>query len=79
VKINDDHTEKKDEKNGVAIVGGLLKAGASLAGSIPIVGSILELLNSGMDAIYAHVKAKHFEDRVKSICMIVEQNKDPKA
>jgi|APCry1669189241_1035207.scaffolds.fasta_scaffold165332_1 hypothetical protein len=55
----------------MAIAGGVLKVGAKLAESVPLVGSIISVINSGITAIYGVVKTKHKEDRIKSICYIV--------
>lgn len=59
---------------GVKVAQKALSIGASLAESIPLVGSIFSVIDSAISAVYEKYKEKKFEDRVNSINKIIMEN-----
>jgi hypothetical protein len=79
VKVNEDHTEDTKQKIGVTIVKGIASQAAKLASNLPIIGSIIGMINKAVDAVYSKVKAKRFEERMNAIVKILMTNEDRNA
>lgn len=79
VQVNLDHTENKIQGTIVKITSTILDHGLKFAQNLPIVGRVIEAINSAIDAIYSKIKSKNYSDRINSINKIIMLNRDPYA